>query len=301
MYLRSSRLERLYAIVAGVDFGTLSVRVSIVDSEKGRIGSATAEYPLFRKKEDPDHATQRHADHMSALVSATRKAVEAAGVRGEDVLAIALDTTGSSVIPVGEGLEPLDDYYLWCDHRAKSEAAEITAKAARETAGGDRVVRRRLLFRVGLLEAAALAAPQSRQARPDGHRARALRHGGGRALRDHGSRRRFRAAICAMGHKWMWNAGLGGLPGEEFLAGVDPLLAGVRAKLSGRYATSDQIAGHLTPEWAEKLGLQGGHSRFRWARSTRIGMPSAPASAKATWSTWSAPPPASWRSPRRRR
>jgi len=29
------------------------------------------------------------------------------------VEAIALDTTGSSVIPVGEGLVPLDDYYLW--------------------------------------------------------------------------------------------------------------------------------------------------------------------------------------------
>ena len=31
------------AIVAGVDFGTLSVRVSIVDSERGLIGSSIAE------------------------------------------------------------------------------------------------------------------------------------------------------------------------------------------------------------------------------------------------------------------
>ena len=36
------------AVVAGVDFGTLSVRVSIVDSEKGRLGSATADYELIR-------------------------------------------------------------------------------------------------------------------------------------------------------------------------------------------------------------------------------------------------------------
>jgi L-ribulokinase len=53
---------------------------------------------------------------------------EATGVDGA-VAAIALDTTGSSVIPVGEGLEPLDEYYLWCDHRAFAEAEEITAKA----------------------------------------------------------------------------------------------------------------------------------------------------------------------------
>src|SRR5271156_1336242 len=48
---------------------------------------------------------------------------------------------------------------------------------------------------------------------------------------------------CAMGHKWLWNRQLGGLPPESFLAKVDPLLQGVRAKLDGEYATSDQIAG----------------------------------------------------------
>ena len=62
-------------IVAGVDFGTLSVRVSIVDSTRGRIGSGVADYPLHRKKEDPDYATQSHADHMRALVEATGKAL----------------------------------------------------------------------------------------------------------------------------------------------------------------------------------------------------------------------------------
>ena len=65
-------------------------------------------------------------------------------------------------------------------------------------------------------------------------------------------------SVCAMGHKWMWRAAGGGLPPESFLAGVDPLLAGVREKLAGRYQTSDKIAGHLTAEWAERLGLRAG-------------------------------------------
>jgi len=56
----------------------------------------------------------------------------------------------------------------------------------------------------------------------------------------------------------MWNAALGGLPGEAFLAKVDPLLSGIRGKLAGRYATSDQICGHLTQDWADKLGLKAG-------------------------------------------
>ena len=58
------------AVVAGVDFGTLSVRVSLVDSERGLLCSAIAEYPLHRKRDDPEFATQSHADHMRALAAA---------------------------------------------------------------------------------------------------------------------------------------------------------------------------------------------------------------------------------------
>src|SRR3984893_3905172 len=123
------------AVVAGVDFGTLSVRVSIVDSERGLLASAIAEYLLHRKREDPEYATQSHEDHMRALAFAMREALKKAGIPGDQVQAIALDTTGSSVIPVGKDLQPLGEYYLWCDHRAKGEAAEITAAGHREGPG----------------------------------------------------------------------------------------------------------------------------------------------------------------------
>ena len=112
-----------------MDFGTLSVRVSIFDSDRGRLGSGVGEYPLHRKKEDPDHATQSHADHMRRWPRPCARAMAEAGIDGNAIEAIALDTTGSSVIPVDAHLEPLDDYYLWCDHRAWKEAAEITAAA----------------------------------------------------------------------------------------------------------------------------------------------------------------------------
>src|SRR3954447_1937355 len=117
------------AIVAGVDFGTLSVRVSLVDSDRGLIGSAISEYPLHRKQEDPDYATQSHDDHMGALVLAMRTAIAAAGIDGRSIEALAIDTTGSSVVPVDGVMNPLDDYYLWCDHRAWQEAALITRVA----------------------------------------------------------------------------------------------------------------------------------------------------------------------------
>src|SRR5579859_6369202 len=69
---------------------------------------------------------------------------------------------------------------------------------------------------------------------------------------------KVKRSVCAMGHKWLWNAQLGGLPPETFLVKVDPLLKGVREKLDGEYAASDQIAGTLSPFWAGKLGLKAG-------------------------------------------
>ena len=68
----------------------------------------------------------------------------------------------------------------------------------------------------------------------------------------------LKRSVCAMGHKWMWNPKWDGLPPEEFLVAVDPLFAGVRAKMGGEYLTSDHLAGHLSPEWAGKLGLRAG-------------------------------------------
>ena len=245
------------AAVAGVDFGTLSVRVSIVDSDRGLLASATADYPLHRKREDPDYATQSHSDHMRALVAATREAVEKAGIPGDQIQAIALDTTGSSVIPVGEGLQPLDDYYLWCDHRAKREAAEITEAAHREgleainwcggiysSEWGFSKLLHWLRNNPGKRSACISAFEHCDYVAA--------------VLCGITDPKKVKRSICAAGHKWLWNASLGGLPPEKFLASVDPLLAGVREKLDGQFATSEKIAGTLSGHWASKLGLKAG-------------------------------------------
>ncbi|MGB6899691.1 MAG: FGGY family carbohydrate kinase, partial [Candidatus Acidiferrum sp.] len=245
------------AIVAGVDFGTLSVRVSIVDNERGLLATAVAEYPLHRKREDPEYATQSHDDQMRALASATRGALKKANISGDKVLALAIDTTGSSVIPVGKNLEPLDEYYLWCDHRAKAEAAEITEAAHREGLQAIEWCGGVYSSEWGFSKLLHWLRhnPEKR-----GAFASAFEHCDMVAaiLCGISDPRKVKRSVCAMGHKWMWNADLGGLPPEEFLVKLDPLFAGVREKLDGEYATSDQIAGKLSVEWAEKLGLKEG-------------------------------------------
>ena len=245
------------AIVAGVDFGTLNVRVSLVDSERGLLATALAEYPLHRKREDPEYATQSHDDQMRALAIATREALRKAHVSGDQVQAMAVDTTGSSVIPVGKNLHPLGEYYLWCDHRAKTEAAEITEAAHREELqaiqwcggvyssewGFSKLLHwlrhnpaKRPEFMSAFEHCDMIAATLCGITEP----------------------REVKRSVCAMGHKWLWNPQLGGLPSEEFLVSVDPLFAGVREKLQGEYVTSEHIAGSLSPFWAEKLGLKAG-------------------------------------------
>jgi len=245
------------AIVAGVDFGTLSVRVSIVDSERGLLQSAIAEYPLHRKREDPEYATQSHDDHMRALAAATREAVKKAGIPANQVEAIALDTTGSSVVPVGKDLKPLGEYYLWCDHRAKGEAAEITEAAHREGLEAIQWCGGIYSSEWGFSKLLHWLRHNPAQ-RPEFVSAFEHCDMVAATLCSITDPTKVKRSICAMGHKWLWNKQLGGLPSEEFLCKVDPLFKGVRQKLDGEYATSDQIAGKLSPYWAELLGLKAG-------------------------------------------
>ena len=60
---------------------------------------------------------------------------------------------------------------------------------------------------------------------------------------------------CAAGHKAMWHEDFEGLPSEDFLTKLDPLLAGLRDRLFRNTYTSDQAMGKISPEWAQKLGL----------------------------------------------
>ncbi|MGB9148302.1 MAG: ribulokinase [Acidobacteriaceae bacterium] len=245
------------AIVAGVDFGTLNVRVTLLDSERGRLGTAVAQYPLHRRRDDPDYATQSHADQMRALVEATRAAIGEAGIGGEQVEAIALDTTGSSVVPVDAQMQPLNDYYLWCDHRAKEEAREITELAHREGLEAIQWCGGVYSHEWGF---AKLLHWLRHNKEKREQFASAFEHCDMVAATLCGvtDPRQAKRSACAMGHKWMWNPRWGGLPAQEFLSKLDPLFDGVRDKLAGETLTSDKLAGHLAPEWAKQLGLRAG-------------------------------------------
>lgn len=53
----------------------------------------------------------------------------------------------------------------------------------------------------------------------------------------------------------MWHEEFAGLPSEEFLVHLDPLLAGLRERLFRHTYTADEQMGTLSKEWAMRLGL----------------------------------------------
>ena len=253
------------------------MRVSIVDSERGRLGTAVAEYPLHRKREDPDYATQSHADHMRALAAATRKAVAAAGIDGD---------AGRSHRPRHHRLQRRPR------RRGHAAARRVLplVRPSRPRGGRSRSPR----------------SPTPKTSKPSSGAAASTRHEWGFAKLLHWLRhnpdkrdqfatalehcdmvaatlcgitdpRQVKRSVCAMGHKWMWNPKWGGLPPQEFLSEVDPLFDGVRDKLGGDYLTSDHLAGHSGAGVGRASWACAPASPFLSAPSTPIGTPSAPA------------------------
>jgi L-ribulokinase len=154
-------------------------------------------------------------------------------------------------------MQPLDDYMLWCDHRAHKEAQQITELAhaekleAIEWCGG--VYSHEWGF-------AKLLYWLRNNPEKRGQFTSAFEHCDMVAATLIGITDPMLAprSVCAMGHKWMWNPRWGGLPPQEFLSKLDPLFDGIREKLDGNYATSDAVAGKLSQHWAEQMGLSAG-------------------------------------------
>ena len=131
-------------ILAGIDFGTDSVRTLFCDAHTGEeISSGVSEYPRWKDRRYCDPAAnqyRQHAlDYIEALSGSFEKAQDGAypGI-GKDIIGIAVDTTGSTPCPVDRKGNPLclQDWFkenpdamfqLWKDHTAVEEAKEINA------------------------------------------------------------------------------------------------------------------------------------------------------------------------------
>lgn len=261
----------------GLDYGTSSMRGLLVNTADGReVAAAEFTYKygtegVLTDAGDVLLARQHPQDYLDGTVVVAQDLLAAAksipGFEAKQVVGLGVDTTGSSPLPVNAEGVPLAltpnfadtlgaMVYLWKDHAAHAEAAEITALAAE--------LRPDYLLKCGGVYSAEwfwAKILHCRRADPDIFDAAytwvehadwmpAVLTGTGPDAMKRG--------ICAAGHKGLFHPDWGGYPDEEFLARLDPKLAALRQTLPNKAFAVGVAAGPLSAEWAAKTGLPAG-------------------------------------------
>ena len=252
----------------GVDFGSDSVRAILVSSDGKVISSHTHNYSRWANGEFCDASKNIFRQHpldyiegLETVLKAVLKNADKSSVRG-----IAVDTTGSTPCAVDDSGTPLAlrtefskdpdaMFLLWKDHSSQPEADRINSVAEnwqgvdyRMYEGGTYSAEwfwSKLLHVLKHNEKIRNAAASFVE-----HCDWITAELTGNTLPSQISRSR-----CAAGHKAMWHSDWNGLPPEDFLTAVSPLLAGWRSKLYSETQTADNAAGTLSEKWAVKLGL----------------------------------------------
>jgi L-ribulokinase len=259
------------SFVIGIDYGTDSVRSIIVNTRNGQeVAAAVYLYPRWRDglfcNAAKNQFRQHPLDYIEGLEHTVKKCLQEAGdtVR-KNIKGISIDTTGSTPVAVDKtgtplamrsGLEknPNAMFVLWKDHTSIIEAAEINDHAQKfET--------NYLQYVGGIYSSEWFWAKLLHVLRED----EAVRDAiyswvehcdwipflltGGNDVSE------LKRGVCSAGHKALWAKPFGGLPPDEFFSSLDPLLKGFTGTLFKDTYTSDQAAGRLCNEWADRLGL----------------------------------------------
>ncbi|MGD8537677.1 MAG: ribulokinase, partial [Candidatus Aminicenantes bacterium] len=263
----------------GLDFGTNSCRALIVDLNDGyELASCVIDYPsgvdgILLDTADPNVARQNPADYFFSLERAIKGALQQAaenssGFDPASIIGVGIDTTGSSPVPVNSEGTPLgflpafrDDLnamvWLWKDHSSFSEAVQITEMAEK--------MRPEYLAKIGGTYSSEWfwskiwhCKNTTPEVFSNAHSFIEICDYIPAALAGETRPERISRSVCAAGHKAMYSNEWGGLPDKEYLAALDPALADLRNRLYKKAIPSDHVAGRLTQEWAEKLGLKPG-------------------------------------------
>ena len=257
--------------VIGVDYGTDSVRSVLVSEDGNEKASSVHYYRRWKKGMFCDAARnqfrQHPLDYLEGLEETLKEVVDTLPEEErKNIRAISVDTTGSTPVAVNkegtplamiEGFEenPNAMFILWKDHTSIQEAEELNEKA-RNWGGVDYTK-----YVGGIYSSEWFWAKMLHVLRED----KKIREAAYSwveacdwipyALTGGNDVTKMKRSRCAAGHKAMWHEEFDGLPSEEFLMELDPLLEGVRGRLYEDTYTSEVPAGTISKEWAQKTGL----------------------------------------------
>ena len=260
-----------YKYTIGIDYGTDSVRALIVNTFTGEcIATAVHYYERWKKGLFCNPSTaqfrQHPLDYLEGLETSIKEAL--AGLPEDivqHIVGISVDTTGSTPVAVNKQGIPLamlpefaenpnGMFILWKDHTANAEAEEINELAHYWDVDFTKYVG-------GIYSSEWFWAKILHTLRVDESiRAAAfswVEHCDwvSAVLTGNTNPLTIKRSRCAAGHKAMWHEEFEGLPSEEFLTELDPLLTGLRKQLFRNTYTSDEAMGIISTEWALKLGL----------------------------------------------
>lgn len=261
--------------VIGLDFGSDSVRALVVNADTGKeASSSVVYYPRWIKGLycQPDQSQFRHhpQDYLDAMTDAIQEVLSTVSPTvTSSVVGIGVDTTGSTPAPIDENgtilallpefeNNPNAMFVLWKDHTSVTKADLINELAH----SGTYTDYTRYIGGVYSSEwfwaKAAWVSEQNEQIAKRAYSWVELCDWIPATLSGNQHPQKLRRSICAAGHKAMWHDSWGGLPDQAFLSAISPTLDGIRDRMFSDVFTSDQAAGYLSKEWAERLGLPEG-------------------------------------------
>ena len=258
-------------ILAGIDFGTDSVRVVLCDAVDGKeisYGWCT-EYTRWKNKEycnfNENQYRQHAFDYLEGMATAFNNAMmNLPSDTGEKIVALSVDTTGSTPCPVDRYGTPLcliEDFldnpdamfHLWKDHTAAKEAVEINEKFMN---GSVDYTKYQGTYSSEWFWAKILhtirKSPEIREAAYTW-----IEHSdwilgeitGIKNVHD------FPRGSCAAGHKALWNSEFEGLPSKDLLSSIDPYLGLIRDRYPSKTVPAGSPIGTISSPWAKKLGI----------------------------------------------
>ena len=227
--------------ILGLDFGTDSVRAVVVNVKDGKEeANQVAYYKRWLKGQYCDPAKNQFRQHPQDYIDSMEEAIKGALAQlpagaGKSVAGIGIDTTGSTPCPVDREGTPLalkdgfkDNpnamFVLWKDHTAVKEAEQINT-LSRSWGGVDYTKYEGGIYSsewfwakiLHVLREDSKVAAQAHSWVEHADWMPALLTGNSNPLT-------LKRSRCAAGHKAMWHPEWGGLPSEEFLIKLDPLL-----------------------------------------------------------------------------
>ena len=257
--------------VIGLDYGSDSGRAVVIDALTGEeLASSVKYYPRWMEGKYCDAPKNQYRQHPLDYVEVMEHIITDALAQCDpsvapNVVGITFDTTGSTPVLVNEEGNPLAltegfeenpnaMFVLWKDHTAIKEAAEINELAAKYDVDFTK-------YEGGIYSSEWVWAKMLHILREDEEVRDAayswIEHCDWMTafLTGKIAPKEVVRSRCAAGHKAMWHTDWNGLPPEDFLTQLDPLLAGYRDHLFEETTTSDKAVGTLTEEWAQRLGV----------------------------------------------